>query len=364
MKRIISLMLVTIVVIVVSSCGTNTNTQIERFYKVETNNYSLDIPAEWTEKNGENVTYYYANSSNFVMISEPEYSDAYLEPMSEEFINEYIDGICGTLELIEKPQYKETSLGNGIKGIEINIKCQINDDDCYFDVFVFTNRGYLDSIAFIGSQKELDQYSATYDEILKSIRIVSAEESQTSIPTHEKELTEREKIIVSIGGLFDKKLAFDTGDYAVGDIPEGEYAFIGLDDSKYYCEKDVAGNIIDNENFQSFGYVYVHGVGNIETKGVLVNVSAFEELGVSGAKEIYEIIYEQSDYMQSGMYKIGADISSGNYEIESIGSGYFSLLTGPVGNNEIIINDNFNGSQMITTSDGQYLELTRAMIVE
>lgn len=183
-----------------------------------------------------------------------------------------------------------------------------------------------------------------------------------SVP--EEELTEREKMISKIVDLFDKSLAFDVGNYAMGDIPKGEYAFIGINSSKYYCEEDAAGNIIDNEIFQSFGYVYVHGLGNIENQGVLVSVNAFEEIGVSGAKQLYEIINEKPNYTQSGMYKIGADIPAGVYTVESIGSGYFALLTGPVGNNDIIDNDNFNGRQQVSTSNGQYLELSTAMISE
>ena len=196
--------------------------------------------------------------------------------------------------------------------------------------------------------------------------------SKTSAPTAtasptatpKPELTEREKMVLKISELFEKDLAFDVGSYIMGDIPKGEYAFIGINSSKYYCEEDAAGNIIDNENFQSFGYVYVHGLGNVENRGVLVSVNAFEELGVSGAKQLYEIINEQPNYTQSGMYKIGVDIPAGLYTIESIGDGYFALLTGPVGNNDIINNDNFNGRKQVSTSNGQYLELNRVKISE
>ena len=82
-----------------------------------------------------------------------------------------------------------------------------------------------------------------------------------------KELTESEKMIIKISTLFDEKLAFDTGSYIQGDIPAGEYAFVKFSGSgSYYCEKDRTGNIVDNENFDSFGYVKVHSVGNLETR--------------------------------------------------------------------------------------------------
>lgn len=178
-----------------------------------------------------------------------------------------------------------------------------------------------------------------------------------------KELTESEKMIVKIATLFDEKLAFDTGSYIQGDIPAGEYAFVKFSGSgSYYCEKDGAGNIVDNENFDSFGYVKVHSVGNLETRGVLINTSAFERLGVKGAKEIYEILNEKSNWNQGGYYKVGVDIEPGRYVVESFGSGYWSIMTGPVSDSRIVDNDNFNGRASINLSNGQYLKLSRATI--
>lgn len=101
-------------------------------------------------------------------------------------------------------------------------------------------------------------------------------------------------MIEKISGLMDSKQAFDTGSYIKMDIPVDEYAFISFAGSgKYYGEKDPAGNIIDNENFDSFGYFYVHDAGNLETQGVLVSTGAFGALGVSSAKEIYEIMEQR-----------------------------------------------------------------------
>lgn len=185
--------------------------------------------------------------------------------------------------------------------------------------------------------------------------------SKTTNPP--KELTESEKMIANIVSLMDDKLAFDAGDYVKGDIPQGEYAFVRFGSGQYYSEEDAAGNIIDNENFASFGYVKVHGVGDIKTKGVLVNITALETLGVSGAKELYEIINNQKDYNQGGMYKIGFDLDAGTYIVESIGRGYYAVLTGPVGNNKIVKNDNFDGRKTVTVKNGQYLQISRSQII-
>lgn len=191
----------------------------------------------------------------------------------------------------------------------------------------------------------------------------SSSNSSSTNKQENKELTEAEKMTIKIVALFDEKLAFDTGSYIQGDIPAGEYAFIKFDGSgSYYCEKDGSGNIVDNENFDSFGYVKVHSVGNLETKGILINVKAFEKLSVKSAKEIYEILNNQNNWNQSGYYKVGIDINPGRYIVESIGSGYWAIMSGPVSSSDIVDNDNFNGKAAINLSNGQYLKLSRATI--
>ena len=180
-----------------------------------------------------------------------------------------------------------------------------------------------------------------------------------------KEPTESDIMISKISKLIDEKQAFDAGSYIKGDIPADEYAFIKFSGSgSYYCEKDGAGNIVDNENFDSFGYVKVHAVGNLETDGVLIKTSAFDKLGVKGAKEIYEKLNDQSDWNQSGYYKVGTDIEPGKYVVESMGSGYWAIMTGPVSNSDIVDNDNFNGKATINLSNGRYLKLSKATITK
>lgn len=180
-----------------------------------------------------------------------------------------------------------------------------------------------------------------------------------------KELSESEKMLLKLNDLIDEGLVYDTGDYIAGEIPKGEYAFIKLSgSSSYYEEDDAAGNIIDNENFGSFGYVKVHATGNLETRGVLVSINAFEKLGVKGAKEIYEILNDIQDYNQGGFYKVGTDIEPGKYILESMGSAYWAKLSGPVSSNDIIDNDNFNGKARVTLKNGQYLEISRATLTK
>lgn len=195
----------------------------------------------------------------------------------------------------------------------------------------------------------------------------TSENTQATQETKKEEpkpKTAKELMYESVSDLINSKEAFDTGSYVKGDIPTGEYAYIPFEGSgQYYSEEDSAGNIIDNENFDSFGYVYVHGVGNIQTRGVLIKVSAFEKLGVKSAKEIYEKLNDATDYKDSAMYKVGVDIAPGAYTIESYGSAYVEVMSGPVGNSDIVDNENFNGKYSVTVRSGQYLKVSRGKLL-
>jgi hypothetical protein len=191
-------------------------------------------------------------------------------------------------------------------------------------------------------------------------------ETDTETASEPVELTPKEQMIVKLSDLIESsKQAFDTGNYIKGDIPPGEYAFVSFDGSgQYYSEKDPSGNIIDNENFDSFGYVHVHGVGNTETQGVLISPGAFRELGVSNAKMIYEVLNETNDYKDSGWYKVGTDILAGSYVVESYGEGYVAVHTGPVGKGEIVDNENFSGKYAVSVIDGQYLQVSNGFLTK
>ncbi len=176
--------------------------------------------------------------------------------------------------------------------------------------------------------------------------------------------TAQEIMFEKVNGLIASKEAFDTGSYVKGDVPVGEYAFIPFEGSgKYYSEEDSAGNIIDNENFDSFGYVYVQGAGNIQTKGVLIKIGAFDKLGVTSAKEVYEQMNNTSDYKDSAMYKVGVDIAPGTYTLESYGQAYVEVMSGPVGNSDIVDNENFSGKYSVNVSEGQYLKVSRGRLL-
>ncbi|MBM4762944.1 hypothetical protein [Bacillus sp. B15-48] len=195
---------------------------------------------------------------------------------------------------------------------------------------------------------------------------VSEEETaEIEEPDEPVEETPQRAMVNKIVQLIETGQVYDSGNYIKGDIPAGEYAFVSFEGSgKYYVEKDSGGNIIDNENFDSFGYVHVHEAGNLETKGVLISVDAFDELEVSGAKEIYETLNNVEDFKDAGYYKAGLDIDPGQYVMESYGRGYVAVMTGPVGKSNIVDNENFEGRYSVNLGDGQYLKVSRASISE
>lgn len=160
--------------------------------------------------------------------------------------------------------------------------------------------------------------------------------------------------------LIDKKMAFPPGTYARGSIPKGDFIFISERGGYYGEERD--GQILDNENCHSFGYVYNHAMGDITTHGLLIAKDALQELNASGAKALYERLTKQADYNFSGHYKVGSDIPPGRYIVESAGEAYVEINRGPVGNGEIISNDNFNEKKSLNLRVDQFIKISRATI--
>ncbi len=212
--------------------------------------------------------------------------------------------------------------------------------------------------------KDIEKENVTsQNEEINQVEKSEKSEEEEGEEKEKVELTEQDEKINDIVGLMDYENAFNSGDYAQGDIPKGEYAFLALDDGgNYYSEVDASGDIIANENFSSFGYVKIHEAGDITNDGVLINIDSFDDLEVAGAKELYEIVMDIEDYEDGAWYKVGTDIDPGEYTIESYGSGYAAVMTGPVGNTDIVNNDNFNGEYTVHLEEGQFLNISKATI--
>ncbi|MCM3111666.1 hypothetical protein [Lederbergia lenta] len=212
-----------------------------------------------------------------------------------------------------------------------------------------------------GKDKPKEEIQAEKEAQVEEVSVDSEVEEEFEV----EEPSAKDKMISDVVELIEDGFAFDSGSYIKGDIPKGEYALITFKgNSEYYVEKDESGKIIDNEHFDSFGYVQVHEAGNIEFGGFLINDEGLEKLDVSGAKKIYEIINEKENFADAGWYKVGKDIDPGKYVIESYGEGYVAVMAGPVGNSKIVDNNNFNGKYAVNIQEGQYLKISRAMIIE
>lgn len=75
---------------------------------------------------------------------------------------------------------------------------------------------------------------------------------------------------------------------------------------------------------------------------------------------------EKDIWTKAGMYKVGNDITAGEYLIvsDSFIPAYYQVSKDSTGTlDSIISNDNFTGSRYITLADGQYLELRSAKFV-
>lgn len=191
-----------------------------------------------------------------------------------------------------------------------------------------------------------------------------AADSETAAAEEVVEETPVQKTLNELVTLVESGKAFDVGSYIPGDIPEGEYAFIPLTaDGGYFAEKEMSGDILDNENFDSFGYVYVAGVGNVQTDGVLIKEEDVTALGFANAKELFELLTSTDLQMGSAYYKVGKDIPAGTYVATAeAGDGYVAIMSGPIGKSDIVDNEIFTGRFQFTVQDGQYLKLSDATI--
>lgn len=64
-----------------------------------------------------------------------------------------------------------------------------------------------------------------------------------------------------------------------------------------------------------------------------------------------------------GMYKVGVDLPAGEYSFVAYSGNGYVCVSADSNKNDILENDNFAGSFVITVSDGQYLEASRCGFV-
>ena len=159
---------------------------------------------------------------------------------------------------------------------------------------------------------------------------------------------------VSAGLFGDGDALKGSGEYKVGDdIPAGEY-YVKCDGYNLYVEvsSDSSGDL------ESIIY-------NLNTVGgAYITVEDGEYLKIQGGN-LYELSKApdrgaDNGYYKEGMYKVGEDIPSGEYQVEATsGLAYIEVAGDSRHQIEgIITNENFENSMYISVEDGQYLTLS------
>lgn len=144
----------------------------------------------------------------------------------------------------------------------------------------------------------------------------------------------------------------EEGMYKVGsDVQPGEY-FIQADDEAYYqVSKDSTGSldsIIANDNFTNTRYQTL-------SAGQYVELRSCKMIPVAKAPKQQP----QEGKYPEGMYKVGRDITAGEYKAVPDGDmSYIEVATTSKNNlNSIAANDNFTAPKYVTIKSGQYVKL-------
>ena len=153
-----------------------------------------------------------------------------------------------------------------------------------------------------------------------------------------------------------QKTAYKSGQYKVGvDIPAGQYMLIANEKYSAYFALTTDANgkdIICNDNFDNNSMVEVYDGEFLEIK----RCYAVPLDTVDG-------VTTENGYLQEGMYIVGKHIAPGEYKVESTEkySGYYCIYS-DLRHDDIVANNNFDGSCYVELTDGQYFQLNRAKI--
>lgn len=145
---------------------------------------------------------------------------------------------------------------------------------------------------------------------------------------------------------------YTAGVYKAGnDLPAGEYILFADNGAGYFCVSSDSNqdDIIFNENFKYNSIISINEGEYLNlTRCYAIPFDEKPELNVDGV----------------GMFKVGTHIPAGEYKLEaSGGTGYYCIYPDSR-QDDIISNDNFDGQNYVTVTDGQYLVLVRCKFAE
>lgn len=154
------------------------------------------------------------------------------------------------------------------------------------------------------------------------------------------------------------EIGMAPGMYKVGvDLPEGEYVLLGGQRSCYFSLSSDStgdmGSMICNDLFSNRSILTVKS-------GQYLTVNHARIIPISQAPLVQLV----DGKLAEGMYKVGLDISPGEYKVTSNGNGYLEVArTSGHTMNSVVSNSLFDGDRYIRVSTGQYLKLRHASLI-
>lgn len=361
-KAVWTAMILSVTAILICSCspnkqngdGTGNNTakagqQAEQVTNNKTvNNFSFYVPENWTEshQSGNNQYYYYADTTNFIMASSSDYAESFVAPVSATVFDSLIQGMTESMQIAGEVQKSEFSNPNGVSGYSATMVSIINGSQYSINLFAFTHNGHLNYISFLGELTKLEQYLPVYKESLDSIKLLNTNSSETT-PAPSASATPEPTQTPAY-------TTYQSGQYKVGvDLPAGEYLVVAQGTGYFCVSSDAnADDILFNDNFNNNSIITV-------ANGQYVELTRCYAIPFAEAPNFCE----GKTVLDEGMYKVGYHLPAGEYKITASGTsmGYYCIYPDST-HNDILSNDNFNGSRYISVSDGQYLVLTRCSL--
>lgn len=362
-KAVWTAMILSVTAILICSCspnkqngdGTGNNTaeagqQAEQVTNNKTiNNFSFYVPEEWVEKTNSGdpeLRYYYADTTNFMMASSSDYSEEFVAPISETAFDNFIKGITGsTIKIIGETEKSKLTNPNGVLGYQTTIAVDFGGTQYNISMFVFTNNGHLNYVSFLGEPSKFKEYVTTFNKTIDSIKMLdnSENEGRASAPSATPQPSQTPAYTT-----------YQSGQYKVGvDLPAGEYLVVAQGTGYFCVSSDAnADDILFNDNFNNNSIITV-------ANGQYVELTRCYAIPFAEAPNFCE----GKTVLDEGMYKVGYHLPAGEYKITASGTsmGYYCIYPDST-HNDILSNDNFNGSRYISVSDGQYLVLTRCSL--
>lgn len=144
---------------------------------------------------------------------------------------------------------------------------------------------------------------------------------------------------------------YENSTYKIGDtMPAGEYVLFATSGNGYFelSSDSLGDSIICNENFEYNSIITVN-------RGEYLKLSRCYAEPIDSAGDV--------STSGTGMFKIGTHLSAGEYKLEATGtaSAYYCIY-GDGRQDDIVDNDNFEGTAYVTVRNGQYLLLSRCKI--